>query len=116
MIVRVAARIVPLLESEQAEVPRAMRAEARNLDVVAQQVGIARDFIVLAGEELNLVIEARTPGEIAAYLQIFTKAVADHVLGVDALRRIRVMGTAGGVDVMIARVPAKLRGIDPPLH
>ena len=93
----------------------AVRAEAGDFDVVAQQVRIARDFVVLAGEELLLVIEAGSPGEIAADLQVFAQAVADHVLGVHALGRIGIVGTAGRVDVMVAGPPAELRGIDPAL-
>jgi hypothetical protein len=63
--VRIAAGIVPLLQPQQAEVPRTVRAEARDLNVVAEQIRIFRDDVVLAGEELELVVEARPPGEVA---------------------------------------------------
>src|SRR5262249_33462087 len=53
--VRFAAGVIALGQSEQAEVTRAMRAEAGDFDVVAQQVGELRDLVILAREELQLV-------------------------------------------------------------
>ena len=79
-----------------------MRAEAGDLDVVAEQVGALRDGVDLAGEELLLEVEARAPGQVAADLQVFAQDVAHHVLGVDALGRVGVVGAAGGVDVVVA--------------
>ncbi len=58
-----AAGIHLVLETEQAQVPGLMRAEARHLDVVSKQVRVFGDLVDLADEELFLVIEAGTPGQ-----------------------------------------------------
>ena len=95
--------------------PGAVRAEAADLDVVAEQVGELRNLVLVPGEELLLVIEARAPREIAADFQILAEAMAHHVLREHAFGGIRVVRATGGVNVMIAGPPAELRGIDPAL-
>src|SRR5438552_4507779 len=90
-----------------------VRAKAGDFDVITEQIGILRNFVHSAAEELLLIIEAWTPGEIRADLQVFAHAMADHVLGVDAFGRLDVMGATSGMDVMIARPPARFRWINP---
>src|SRR6267142_723515 len=92
-----------------------MRSESGDFDVVAQDVWILRYFVILAGEELLLIVEAGPPGEIRADFQVFALNLADHIDGVHAFGVIRVVGTAGGVNVMIAGPPPRLGRIDPAL-
>src|SRR2546421_8993170 len=64
-----------------------MRTESRDLHVIMQQVRPDRNFVVFAGKKLFLIIEARSPGQIAAHLQVFAAAMPEHVRRVDALDR-----------------------------
>src|SRR5215475_7957322 len=93
-----------------------MGAEAGDLDIVVEQVGILGNAIVLAGKEFFLEIEARSPGEIAADFEVLTLAVAIHVGRHDAFGGLRIMGAAGGMNVMVAGPPAKFRWINPTLQ
>src|SRR5262245_4468831 len=93
--------------------PGLMRAKARDLDVVVQQIGWTRDQVVFTREKPLPRIESRTPGEGCPDLQVLTERVAHHVGGKHAFGRIHVVGAARGVNVMVARPPAELRGIDP---
>src|ERR1043166_4970224 len=102
MVLGLAAWIHLVLKSQQTEMARLMRAKARNLDIVAQQIGFARHRIGPAGKEALLIIEARPPGKATADLQIFTQTMPDHVGRQHAFGRLLVVSTAGGVDVMIA--------------
>src|SRR5947207_1507755 len=113
MIVGIAAGINFLSQTQEDQVSGLMRAEAGDLDIVAEQVGILRDLVDRAAEKLLLIIEAGTPGQVCADLQILTHAMADHVFGVNAFGRLHVMGAAGGMDVMIAGPPTEQGGIDP---
>ena len=92
-----------------------VRAEAGDLDVVAQHVGMNGNLVVFAGEELLLIIEARPPRQVRADLQVFAENVPHHVLRVDALGRVCVVRAAGGVDVVVAGDVAKLHRVNPPL-
>src|SRR5207247_7714148 len=112
VLVRVAAGIDLLLEAQQAEVAGLVRAEAGDLDVVAQQVREPRHLVHRAGEELLLVIEAWAPGQGAADLQVLAHAVSHHIRRADAFGRVRVMRAAGGVDVVVAGPPAQAGGVD----
>src|SRR5436190_380337 len=85
MVLRFATGIDLFLEAEQTEMPRVVRAEAGDFDVVTEQIRVLRNFVHRAAEELLLVIEARAPGEIRADLQIFAHAMANHIFGVNAL-------------------------------
>ena len=91
-------------------------AKAGDLDVVAEQIRKLGDGVDFAGEELFLIIETRPPSEVGADFEVFAEAVPHHVRRVDALGGIFVMGTPGGVDVVIARPPAHQRRVDPALH
>src|SRR5207302_2365011 len=79
MFVGIAAGVHLVFEAEETEVAALMGAESGDFDVVANEVGIAGEFVDLASEELLLVIEAWAPGEIAADFQIFAGALAHHV-------------------------------------
>src|SRR5205823_4333386 len=50
------------------------------------------------------------------HVQPFALDVQEHVLGKDALGWIGVMGTAGGVNMVVAAVEAKVIGVDPALQ
>src|SRR5437016_4447329 len=73
MALRITARINLLLQAQQTEMAGLMRAEAGDLDVIAEQVGIARNFVHLAAEELLLIIETRAPGQVASDFQVFAQ-------------------------------------------
>ena len=62
-----------------------MRAKARNLDVVAEQIGILGDDIVFAGKKLFLIVKTRPPSEVGADLEILAEAVPQHVRRVNPL-------------------------------
>src|SRR5205085_3297445 len=68
--------------------------------------GVAHHLAGLRLEVALLVIPARPPAQAAADVEILTQDVAHHVFRGHALRRALVVGTAGGVDVVIAAVPA----------
>ena len=110
------ARIVVFLEPQQAEVAGVRRGEAGDLDVVAHQVVGGRKRVDLAVEELLLGVPARAPGQHAADVEVFAQDVPPHVLGLDALGRALVMPAAGGVDVVVAGIPAHLGQVDPALE
>ena len=67
-------------------------------------------------EELPLEVVARAPGQVAADVQPFALDVQEHVVGEDALGRVRVVGAAGGVDVVVAAVEAVVHRVDPALE
>src|SRR2546426_7973815 len=75
----IAAGVNLFLEPEQTKMPRLVRTEAGNFNIISQQVRILRDLVDMTAEELFLKIETRTPGEIAADFQILAQAVAHHV-------------------------------------
>ena len=58
---------------------RLVRSESTNFDVVPQQVGIATYIVRLTSKELLLIVEARSPGQAAPDLYIFTHDVPQHV-------------------------------------
>src|SRR5207247_3820994 len=93
-----------------------MRAETGDLDVIVQQVGVARNCVVLSSEKLLLIVEARTPRQVAANLQILAEAMSHHVRRMNTFTRFGVMRAAGGVNVMVTGPPAELRGINPAFH
>src|SRR4051794_3958892 len=92
------------------------RRVARDFDVVSDAILGRRDAVVFPLEERLLEIPAGPPGEDASNLEVFAQDVAHHVLRVDAFGWTFVVGAAGGVDVVIAGIPAQLRRIDPPLE
>ena len=106
-------RIDFVFEPQQDQMAGLVGAKTGDLDVVVEQVGVLGHLVVPAREELFLKIKARTPGEVAADLEILALAMAVHVLSEHALARSGIMGATGGMDVMIAGPPAKLRWVEP---
>src|SRR5438270_13050792 len=95
---------------------RLMRTEPRNFDIVAQEVGILRYLVDTAAKELLLIIEARSPRQVAPHFQIFAQAMTDHVGRQHAFARFRVMRAARGMNMVVAGPPTQPRGIDPALN
>ena len=108
------ALIVLLFQAEQAEMAGVARREARDFHVVAHDVFFGRERVGLAFEESLLEIPARPPTQHLADVQVLAQDVPHHVLRVDALGGLFVVRAAGRVDVMVARIPSELRGINPP--
>src|SRR5579871_3501842 len=96
--------------------PHRLRPESRNLKIVLQDTKRLAQLIRRRLEELSLKFEARSPGQIAADVQPLALDVQKHVVSENAFRRIRVMRTARGVNVMIAAVIAVIRRIEPALQ
>ena len=115
MVFGIAAGINLIFEPQQTEMAGIVRAEARDFDIVTEQVGILGDFVHGPAKELFLIIETRPPSQIRAHFQIFAHAMPDHVLRPHPFGRLHVMRAAGRVNVMIAGPPAELGGIDPAL-
>ena len=67
-------------------------------------------------EVLFLVIPARSPGQDAGDVQIFTQRLAPHVRRLDALVGTLVMAASGGVDMVVGAVPAQSRQMRPALQ
>ena len=116
MFFRGPARRDLLPKPQQIQVPRRMRAEAGDFDVVPDQVWISAVGVELTGEESFLVIEARSPRQATPHLEILSHAVPQHVRGVHALRRIFIVRAAGGVDVVVARPITPARRVHPAFH
>ncbi len=108
--------VVVFLEPQQAQVPGVLRGEAGDLDVVAHQVVALREFVDVAGEELFLVVPARSPREHATDVEVFAENVPHHVFRLDALAGHVVVLAAGGVDVVVAGEPAVVGKLNPPLE
>ena len=84
--------------------PERFGAEAADLDVVLHQGPRFAAAIGRWGEELALMIEAGPPRQHAADVEPFSLDLAEHVGRIHALGWRRVVGTARGVDVVIAAV------------
>ena len=113
MVLGIAPRIHLLLESQQAEMSTLMGPETRNFNIIAQEVRIDGNLVILAGKKLFLVIEARTPGKVRSDLEILSLNMSKHVGGMHPFSRIRIMSTACGMNVMIAAPITKKRGQSP---
>src|SRR2546430_9045490 len=71
------ARVILVLEPEKNEVPRVARGKARHFEVVVHQAARLREPMILAGEELLLVVVAGTPGEDRAEVQCLALNLTD---------------------------------------
>src|SRR5207253_2340163 len=89
--------------------------EARHLDIIAEQVVWRRQLVDLAIEVALLVIPARPPAQTAADVEVLAKNVPDHVRRRDTFGRAFVMGAAGGVHMVVPRIPSFRRRMDPAL-
>src|SRR5262249_9385643 len=64
-------------------------------------------------EELLLVVVAGSPGQHRAHVEGLALDLGQHVPRTHALLRALVVRASRGVDVVVAGVPAVLRGVDP---
>ncbi len=110
------AGVVLLLKIQQDNVAGVAGREPADLHVVAHQVVGGRKQVVLAFKEGLLEIPVRTPAQHRADLEVLAQDVTHHVLGIHTLGGLLVVGAAGGVDVVVARVPAHLGRIDPAIQ
>ncbi len=89
------------------------RRKTAHFDVVPHHVvraGKLRDFAL---EVLLLRVPARTPRQHAADVQVFADDLPHHVGRGHAFGGAVVVGAAGGVHVMVARVPMLVRRVHP---
>ena len=110
------AGIILVLQIQQHDVTRMAGGEAGNFQVVVHDPVGRGELVVGGGEVLLLMVVIGAPREDARDVQALSQNLADHVLGLDALGGVHVMRAAGGVNVMVAGVPAVLRGIDPAIE
>ena len=94
---------------------RVRRREARDLNVVPHQVVWRGQRVKLPLKEFFLGVPARPPAQNTAHLQIFAQNVPHHVGRPHPLGRAFVVGTAGGMHMVIAREPVPLGQVDPAL-
>src|SRR5262245_41680012 len=112
----VGAGIILILQIQQAHVAERLRAEAADFDVVFQNGERLTELGRAGLEELAVEIKTWTPGQIAADIKTFALDVQEHVFGEYTLGWIRVVGTAGGVDVVVAVVETVVHWVDPALQ
>ncbi len=67
----------------------------------------------MPGEELLLVIIIRTPGQYRADVDALAANLTHHVVRQYSLSRILVVTATGGMNVVVSRIPAGHRRIDP---
>jgi hypothetical protein len=91
-----------LFEAQEHQMAGLVRAEARDLNVIVQQIGRAGDEVVSTREKAFLRIESRAPGECRADLQVLAERVPHHVRGEHALGGVHVVSATRGVDMMVA--------------
>src|SRR5215831_19142481 len=72
--------------------------------------------MILPGEELLLVIIVRPPGQYRADVEALAANLAHHVVRQYSLSRILVVTATGGMNVVVSRIPAGYRRIDPSLE
>src|SRR5215471_9343607 len=72
--------------------------------------------MIMPGEELLLVVIIRPPGQYRAYVYALAANLAHHVVRQYSLSRILVVAATGGVNVVVSRIPAGRRRIDPPFE
>src|SRR5258708_17762531 len=113
---RLRSRVVLMLQVQQNDVARVTGRKTGDLQVIMHQLAGLRERMVFRREELFLVVVVRTPREHTPDVQVFTKDLPHHIPRLDAFGWVHVMGTAGGVYMVIAGEPAEVRGIDPALE
>ena len=114
MLLGFAAGVHLILQTQEAEMPRLMRAKARHLDVISQQVRVGGNGVVFARKELFLVIETRPPRKVAANLEVLAQYLPQHVGGMNAFGWIRVVSASCRMYMVIPRPPRELSRINPP--
>src|SRR5215469_4429160 len=69
--------------------------------------------MIVPGEELLLVVIIRPPGQYRAYVDALAANLTHHVVRQHSLSRILVVTATGGMNVVVSRIPAGSRRIDP---
>src|SRR5215469_2615363 len=69
--------------------------------------------MIVPGEELLLVIIIGTPGQYRADVDALAANLTHHVVRQYSLSRILVVTATGGMNVVVSRIPARHRRIDP---
>jgi hypothetical protein len=109
--------IVDILHPMTAGMAAGTARKLRDFDVVRDDVVGGRHRIRLAGEVFRfLVIPVRSPNQDVGSIQIFSGAVAQHVLRFDPVGWVVVVQTAGGVDVLVEADVAQAARVDPALQ
>src|SRR6516225_9819855 len=72
--------------------------------------------MIVPGEELLLVIIVRTPGQYRADVDALAANLTYHVVRQYALSWVLVVTATGGMNVVVSRIPAGRRWIDPSLE
>ena len=106
-------RVVLILEPEQHEMAGVAGGESRHFEIVVHHAIRLGQRVVLAGEELLLIVVAGSPREDGADVERLAQDLTHHVFRQHAFGRVLVVRASGGVDVMVAGVPAQPGRIDP---
>src|ERR1700757_2760856 len=69
--------------------------------------------MIVPGEKLLLVVIIRTPGQYRTDVDALAANLTHHIVRQDSLSRILVVTATGGMDVVVSRIPAGHRRIDP---
>src|SRR3954447_6634416 len=96
--------------------PTVARGKPRNLQVVVQEGLRPGERVAMTGEELFLMVIARRPIENTSDAQVFALHLSHHHRRIDALRWRYVMRATGGMNMVIARVPAEFCRMNPPFE
>src|SRR5271165_2056653 len=89
------------------------RRKTRDLEIVMHELIGLRQRVVVARKELLLVVVIGTPRENGGNVEPLAENLPDHVLRQHSFSRVLVMRATRGVHMMVAGIPAILRGIDP---
>src|SRR5215470_13558325 len=69
--------------------------------------------MIVPGEKLLLVIIIRPPGQHGTDIDALAANLTHHVVRQYALSRILIMPATGGMNVVVSRIPAGHRRVDP---
>src|SRR5262245_45497827 len=109
-------RVILIGQPEQYQMPGMARRESGDFQVVVHELVWPGEWMILAAEELLLVVVARSPCEHGADIQFLALDLAHHVIWLHTFRGILVVRTTRGMYMMVPGIPAIFRRIDPPLH
>src|SRR5215831_1892906 len=106
-------RIILLFEVQQHDMAGVAGGETGDFEIVMHQLVGLRERMILPGEELLLIVVIRPPREDRREVEMLAEDLPDHVLGFDTFGWVRVVRAYRGMNVVIARIPAVFRRIDP---
>src|SRR5438874_5521296 len=112
----VGAGIGLVAEVKEAYMSQRLRAEPADFQVVLDNRERLTYFVDTWFEELTLEVVTGSPGQIAADVEAFSLDMEEHIAGEHSFRRVGVMSTPGGMNVMIATVETVAGGVDPALQ